>query len=302
MALEAREASWAAAVVALRRIPSSSGQTFVIAVHCPWLAQGHVQAPYAVIAIMHAALLFRSQRGCAVYCCLHGHINSVNASATAICALDQGAATGLGEKKSWMDYVWGFIALTCYRTGGRNWDRGGRGGKIGWVRASMRGPTSCHMRTEKQHLIVSSLGRPPEKRGAAEGDKSIPAPSATTRTRPPLPRWPALVFAGGIVNFSCPERRTLSTVFVIQHAGAILLLERWARRYRDSRVQVSQIQNGRSSWAQTRTRKAGCSNLGSLRPDQQLTPYDGPLSGTHSLTYCLKSCRALGATTVQPVV
>lgn len=206
------------------------------------------------------------------------------------------------RKKSWMDYVWGFIALTCYRTGGRNWDRGGRGGKIGWVRASMRGPTSCHMRTEKQHLIVSSLGRPPEKRGAAEGDKSMPAPSATTRTRPPLPRWPALVFAGGNVNFSCPERRTLSTVFVIQHACAILLLERWARRYRDSRVQVSQIQNGRSSWAQTRTRKAGCSNLGSLRPDQQLTPYDGPLSGTHSLTYCLKSCRALGATTVQPVV
>lgn len=201
-----------------------------------------------------------------------------------------------------MDYVWGFIALACYRTGGRNWDRGGRGGKD-WVgKGFMRGPTSCHMRTKKQHLIVSSLGRPPEKRGAAEGDKSIPAPSATTRTRPPVARWPALAFAGGNVNFSRPKRRSLWTVFVIQHAGAILFLGWWARRYRGLKGPGEPD----SEWAivvgTDEDSGAGCSNLGSLRPDQQLTPYDGPLSGTLSRSHYLKSCRALGATTVQPVI
>lgn len=122
-----------------------------------------------------------------------------------------------------------------------------------------------------------SRGREPKHTGSLRDDED----------EAPLPGGPLWYSRAGTLISLAQKRRTLSTVFVIQHACAILLLEWRARRYRDSRVQVSQIQRGRSSWAQTRTRETSCSNLGSLRPDQQLTPYDGPLSGTHSLAHSL---------------
>lgn len=70
----------------------------------------------------------------------------------------------------------------------------------------MRGPTCCHMCTEKQHLIVSSLGRPPEKRGArGRGQKHTG--SLREATKAPLPNWPALAFAGGNVNLSLAPQK-----------------------------------------------------------------------------------------------
>lgn len=93
--IEAREGSWAVAVVArwaLRRRSCSLGQTFVIAViECPGLRKA-LPALRAVRCIAcSTCCYFDGKRGVPVYCCLLVHITGVNASATAICARDQGA-------------------------------------------------------------------------------------------------------------------------------------------------------------------------------------------------------------------
>lgn len=138
--IEAREASWAVAVVApwaLRRRSCSLGQAFVIAViKCPGLRE----AVPALYAVLHIVLLFRWQKGCAVYCCLLVHISGVNARATAICARDQGARQDSEKKVGW---IMSGVLLLWRATGGRNWDTGGRGGKIGWVRASCEAPPAA---------------------------------------------------------------------------------------------------------------------------------------------------------------
>ena len=142
-------------------------------------------------------------------------------------------------------------------------------------------------------------GKTPGKRGAAEGEKGIPAPSATTRTRP---RCQMVHFgiAGGNVNFSRPKGITPFDPVRSKKYGPRPRPPGWVRRYsyrvKDLKGPGNQIQRGRSSCSgsghRQRTREAGCS---SLRPNYTQDHTREPLGGTH----CLESCRALRATTVR---
>lgn len=70
-----------------------------------------------------------------------------------------------------------------------------------WVgKGFMQGPTSCHMCTEKQHLIVSSLGRPQGKEEPRKGRKAYRLP----------PRGRGPPFPGGPLWHCGRERQFLS--------------------------------------------------------------------------------------------
>lgn len=104
------------------------------------------------------------------------------------------------KKKSWRDYVSGFITLA--RCGRTQLGQAGQGYKD-WVgKGFMRGPTCCHMCTEKQHLIVSSLGRPQGKEEPRKGTKAYRLPPRRTS-----PHCDKVHFGipGGNVNFSGPK-------------------------------------------------------------------------------------------------
>lgn len=147
-------------------------------------------------AVLHAVLLFRSQRGCAVYCCLLAHITSVNASAKGNLRAGPGLATGLQTKK--LDG----LCLGFYCSGVPREDVIGTeaAGVKDWVgKGFMRGPTGLpHAYRETTFDCFKSGKTPREKRSRGRGQKHT---GSLREGEAPLPDWPALAFAGGERQF-----------------------------------------------------------------------------------------------------
>lgn len=145
-----------------------------------------------------------------------------------------------------------------------------------WVgKGFMQGPTSCHMCTEKQHLIVSSLGRPQGKEEPRKGRKAYRLPP---RGRgPPFPDGP-LWHCGRERQFLSPKkyipfdpgrskkrngprsRNSIACICRSQCGFGDTVQGQGPRRVQRTRFRAGD----RPRRAQTRTREAGCS---SLRPN-----------------------------------